>query len=190
MPYVRSPTGPRINPKGVGSRSNTSATDSRHSFAQACGRLRMSKTPDIDIASAAPPSLLRRLAAMFYDALLLIAILFIVAGLAVLLNRGEAIPSDNLAFPVSLLLVIGLFFLWFWTHGGQTLGMRAWRLCLVTDAGGTIGYRHALLRLLAALVSWLTLGVGHLWVLVDRDRLAWHDRLSRTRLIVLARPPS
>jgi len=148
----------------------------------------MSTPLEIDIWNAAPPGLLRRLASIFYDSLLLIAILFIMGGVGIAMNGGEAIPSDNLVFRTILLLTIALFFLWFWTHGGQTLGMRAWRLRLVTDTGAPPGYRAALLRLLSGFVSWLPLGLGHLWVLVDPEHLAWHDRLSGTRLVVLQKP--
>ncbi|MGB5613384.1 MAG: RDD family protein, partial [Sedimenticolaceae bacterium] len=79
------------------------------------------------------------------------------------------------------------FFSWFWTHGGQTLGMRAWRLKLLDSEGDPVTLKLSLIRLGAALLSALPLGLGYLWVLIDRDGLAWHDRLSRTRLVVLKR---
>ena len=93
--------------------------------------------------------------------------------------------------PLALLATWALFYLWFWTHGGQTLGMRAWRIRLLSAEGATVGLGRALLRLGAAAISTLPLGLGHLWLLLDRDRLAWHDRLSGTRLVLLAKvPPS
>jgi uncharacterized RDD family membrane protein YckC len=76
-----------------------------------------------------------------------------------------------------------LFFTGFWWRGGQTLGMRAWRLKVVRMDGSPLRWSDALKRHLAALLSCLTLGLGFLWVLVDSDGLAWHDRLSATRLI-------
>ncbi len=78
-----------------------------------------------------------------------------------------------------------LFFAGFWTHGGQTLGMRAWRIRLVGRGGGRVSWGQATLRFFAAIVSWLALGLGFLWALVDRERHAWHDRCSGTRLIRL-----
>ena len=80
-----------------------------------------------------------------------------------------------------------VFFGWFWTHGGQTLGMRAWRLRLLDAEGGPVTWRQSLLRVAGAYLSALALGVGYLWVLFDRAGLAWHDRLSGTRL-VMTRP--
>lgn len=65
--------------------------------------------------------------------------------------------------------------------------MRSWRLRVVRNDGAPLNGSDALKRLLCALLSWLPLGLGYLWILVDRDRLAWHDRLSGTRLVLLAK---
>jgi uncharacterized RDD family membrane protein YckC len=61
--------------------------------------------------------------------------------------------------------------------------MRAWKLRIVGADGRPPGWGRSLLRFAAGLVSWAALGLGFLWVLVDRERLAWHDRLSGTRLV-------
>jgi uncharacterized RDD family membrane protein YckC len=148
----------------------------------------MSGADPVDVRNAVPPGLLRRLAAMLYDGLLLLALFSVTAALGVAANRGEAIAPDNWLFPLVLGLVWAAFYLWFWTHGGQTLGMRAWRMRLVTRDGMPVGPGRGLIRLAAALLSTLPLGLGHLWALVDRDRLAWHDRLSGTRLVLLEKP--
>jgi uncharacterized RDD family membrane protein YckC len=50
--------------------------------------------------------------------------------------------------------------------------------------GARLRWRDAAARLLAAVLSWLPAGMGYLWLLVDRDRLTWHDRLSRTRVVM------
>ena len=134
---------------------------------------------------AKTPSLLRRLAAMVYDTLLLVAILFIATALVLPLTGGEAVESGNPFFSVYILCVCFFFFGWFWTHRGQTLGMRAWRIRVQQPEGEPITWRQALLRFLAALVSWLALGLGFLWMLFDRDGLTWHDRWSNTRLVML-----
>ncbi len=77
------------------------------------------------------------------------------------------------------------FHLWFWTHGGQTLGMRAWRLRLVSDDGDKVTLRQALVRYAVAILSWLVLGLGFLWILFDGKKRAWHDIASRTRLVLV-----
>ena len=75
------------------------------------------------------------------------------------------------------------FFGWFWTHGGQTLGMRAWKIRVVTYSGQPLDWQQAFFRYMAAIISWLFLGAGFFAALLDAERLTWHDRFSRTRLI-------
>jgi uncharacterized RDD family membrane protein YckC len=132
-----------------------------------------------------PPSvhLLRRLAAICYDSLLLLAVQF-VAGLPLPLIPDDvrATPWAQHATLAYMLLVSYLFFGWFWTHGGQTLGMRAWRFRLVTDDGSPPGWGTAWRRFAWAMVSWAPAGAGFLWSLFDPQRRTWHDRLSATHL--------
>jgi uncharacterized RDD family membrane protein YckC len=80
-----------------------------------------------------------------------------------------------------------LFYGWFWTHGGQTLGMRAWRIKALQVNGEPMTWRRSIVRVMAAHLSLLVLGLGYLWMLVDRERLTWHDRLSNSRLVLLTR---
>jgi uncharacterized RDD family membrane protein YckC len=84
-----------------------------------------------------------------------------------------------------LFLSPAVFFGWFWTHGGQTLGMRAWRLKLLDSSGNPVTWRQSLIRYGAAWLSLLALGLGYIWVWIDPQGLSWHDRLSGTRLVVL-----
>ena len=133
------------------------------------------------------PSLWRRFAAIAYDSLLLFALLLLVTAALLPLTGGEAIRPGQPAYRLLLCLVAVVFFAGFWVHGGQTLGMRAWRLRVVRADGGRLRWRDALARLAASLVSWTVCGLGFLWVLVDGEGLAWHDRLSRTRLVLARR---
>ncbi len=122
------------------------------------------------------------MAAVSYDCLLLFAILFVGTATVLPLNHGEAIAPNNAAYSAYLLGLSFLYFGWFWTHGGQTLGMRAWKVRVRLRDGGPVGWPDAALRFGAALFSWLTLGLGFAWAAIDRDHLAWHDRLSGTVL--------
>lgn len=140
--------------------------------------------------NAETPSLLRRLAAICYD-LLLLAASVIAAAALVVLPLGIGLGIDALAiaqhplFRLYLTLVIIGFFCGFWLRGGQTLGMRAWRVKLVRDDGSPLTLLVCLLRQAAAALSWAALGIGFLWSLLDRERLTWHDRLTGTRLVLL-----
>jgi uncharacterized RDD family membrane protein YckC len=132
------------------------------------------------------PGLLRRLGAMAYDALLLLALLMLLSYPYVWLTGGVR-PGllVKTLYQFYLLSIFFIFYAGFWTHGGQTLGMRAWRLKIVRDDGGPIGWALAMKRFGLAWISLHCLGLGFLWMLFDRDKLAWHDRWSRTRLILL-----
>ena len=132
---------------------------------------------------------LRRFGAMLYDLLLVIALLFIVTALFLSFTGGEAITPDRSVaveriYQSALLLVVVLFFCVFWTWRGQTVGMVAWRLRVERSDGTLLTWRDALLRLGGACVSLAALGLGYFWIWIDRDRLAWHDRWSDTRVIV------
>jgi uncharacterized RDD family membrane protein YckC len=139
-----------------------------------------------------PPGLLRRLAAVLYDSLLLLALLMIATALFLPFTGGEAIdPRRDPALEwiyraVLALLVVGFFGI-FWTRGGQTLGMATWRLRLEHEDGRTLTWADTVRRLAAAALSWLALGLGWLWILVDPQRRAWHDRLSGTRVVLVGK---
>lgn len=122
----------------------------------------------------------RRLAAAFYDALLLIALYFIVGWIAVMSNDGEAVESFWM-FWLLLLIAWGFFFK-FWRYPGQTLGMQVWKFRVVQESGAPITARQATARYVFALVSWACCGLGFLWALIDKNQQTWHDKMSQTRL--------
>lgn len=132
--------------------------------------------------------ILRRIAAAFYDLLLVLALLIIATALLLPLTHGQAINSaDPLAhtfYQLYLLTLVFVFNGWFWTHGGQTLGMRVWRLRLVDESGGTISWRQALIRFACAIPAWLLCMLGIFWIRFSTNRLAWQDRASGTRVIL------
>ena len=133
--------------------------------------------------------LLRRLAAVLYDTLLIAALLFLVTIPFIAARGGEPVEaSENTLYQAVLVLALYAFFVGFWTWRGRTLGMQSWGLQLETADGEKPGFAQATVRFFASLLSWLPLGLGFLWQLVDRDKLAWHDRLSGTRLVHYPRP--
>ncbi|WP_199611212.1 RDD family protein [Flocculibacter collagenilyticus] len=154
----------------------------------------------------------RRLAALVYDWLVCVA-LYMVAGLiysaiflalfqnGVIANQGYEHASDllNNSFVAKSLMNIwglswcGLFLVWFWTHGGQTIGMRAWRLHLVDNAvkssdasslhAAPVSIKQAIIRLFTALG-----GLGNLLMLIDfKNKKALQDRLSNTEIVTLTK---
>jgi len=137
-------------------------------------------------ARFATASMPRRLGAMGYDALVLLAIWFLATALALPLNGGKAIPPGNPWFSAYLAGWAVLYFCGSWLIGGQTIGMRAWRLRLMADRGGLPRIAQILVRFAVSLVSWLPLGLGYWWALGRGDRLCWHDLASGTRPVRLS----
>ena len=135
------------------------------------------------------PSFPRRLLAIVYDALLVIALVGVINGLALAVQVKLMDSSSHALYPpvaqgLIVLSVYG-FFILFWLAGGQTLGMQAWRIKLVSSNSDKLTFKQTLLRCLAASLSTACLGCGYLWCLIDPERKYWHDRLSNTELILL-----
>ena len=142
------------------------------------------KTPR-DIAEQPEPAKLpRRLAALCYDSLLLAALLFVFM-LVLFMARGALGqgPPGKLWLRIAAVVVAAVFYCGFWTHGGQTVGMRAWRIRLVSEDGGPVRWGAALVRFFAACLSALLFGLGYWWSLVDRRRRTWHDLLAGTSMV-------
>jgi len=127
-------------------------------------------------------SLGRRIGAMIYDGLLVFALMFLATLPFIAARRGEPVAAGDPAYQITMILVAYVFFAGFWSRAGHTLGMQSWGLQLETMNGDKPGFAKASLRFLTAVVSWLPAGLGYWWALWDRDSLAWHDRLSGTRL--------
>ncbi|HEF5786437.1 hypothetical protein WK80_29370 [Burkholderia multivorans] len=160
-------------------------------------------------AAPAVPSVRRRLAAMLYEAVLLFGVVFF-AGLAFGLatqQRNGLVHHNLLAAWIAL--VVGAYFVWFWTHGGQTLPMKTWRLRLEAANGRPLRAGHAIVRYalgwlwflpplalhpLLGLSVPVTLALTAAWIVVwagaarlHADRQFPHDRLARTRIVAMPR---
>ena len=143
-------------------------------------------------------SLGKRLLAIFYDILIMFFIVVITYILLqqliinlelitleqVQISKDETIniiPTDSITTLIlkNLWVLISFFYFGhYWTKRGQTLGMKVWKVKAVTPEGGLMSWGHALKRYVFAL-----LGLGIIWILIDKERLALQDKLSGTRLI-------
>jgi uncharacterized RDD family membrane protein YckC len=147
---------------------------------------------------ARPAGAWRRIAALVYDSFLLFGLLVVpLFVLNALIHAGSsAYGAEGVAHDLPPLapkwmiqlywvLVIAAFYSYFWRRHGQTLGMQAWRLQLTRIDGGRPSLQQCLLRLFIGLPALLLGGLGYWWIWIDRERLAWHDRASDTRVVVL-----
>lgn len=136
-----------------------------------------------EIPNTRPASLGKRLLAMTYDLMLVLAIWMGCGFVAVGLNNGEAVEGP--LFKTSLFCITFLFFGFFWTRSGQTLGMQAWRIRVQTLDGYRLSWSRSLARFMLSIVSWIPLGLGYIWILFSDERLAWHDKLTETCVVQL-----
>ena len=141
-----------------------------------------------------PAGLGRRLGAMLYDGLLVLAIWIVIAALHLAVVRLVlGVPPEQVGvgaaqvLSLRLLMALGAFafFAFFWTRGGMTLGMQSWRLRVQTLDGCSITAFQALQRFLVATISLAAFGLGYLWILFDDEKRSWPDIVSHTRVVVL-----
>lgn len=166
-----------------------------------------------------PAGLGRRFGAMLYDALLVVAVLIAITFCFVPFLDGRVLVPQEvgaLAYFYWLLelAAVVLFFGYFWTRRGQTVGMLAWRLRLEQSSGENVTWGIALKRmaiLVALLVPYflgywliwedwpkeqrrwpevltlLPLGIVYAWAWFDGERRTLHDRWTNTRVRLLPR---
>ncbi|UJP05412.1 MAG: RDD family protein [Nitrosomonas sp.] len=156
------------------------------------------------------PTLKRKAICLIYEAFLLLAVLFIASLIFHLIVRDTQAVYFKPLFQCYLFLVMGYYYTWFWTHGGQTLAMQTWKIRVVTTNGHLLTRTKAITRYLCSLIgiisfvlidhvvpfefankphlvltSAIFFGFGFLWAFFDRDHQFLHDRLAGTRIIKL-----
>ena len=142
-----------------------------------------------------PAPLSRRLLSIFYDAVVLtglllvaLALVIIPLGLALGKEEWEVVRETRWMRLLTQLIAVSVlisFHVGFWRFGGQTIGMRAWRLRVRRDDGATLTLGDALKRYAAAWLSAVALGIGFTASLWDKQHRTWHDKISGTKLVVI-----
>lgn len=103
---------------------------------------------------------------------------------------GAPVPPGSWWFELAIVGLAMAFFCTFWVNGGQTVGMKAWRIRVVRDDGSSLGWARAAARFGAGVIAALPAGLGLWWSVLDRNRRGWHDRWTRTRVVrAPPRPP-
>jgi uncharacterized RDD family membrane protein YckC len=134
----------------------------------------------------------RILGSAIYDWLVILGLLMIAGFLAVQLNLlftgAEAIAPHNRLFQIYLVAIIIGYYFYFWRRSGQTVGMKAWRIRLVTLNGDSLSIRHMSLRMLGAVPAFGLCLLGIVWHYWDKAGLNWHDHISQTKLVYRPKP--
>lgn len=157
------------------------------------------------------PTIIKRLLAAFYDSLLILASLFFATLLTLPFTKGEIAAENNIYMSFYLFAVIIIFYGWFWTHGGQTLGMRTWKQQLISINGKPVSWQQSSLRVLsgapawilflislllwmfpekthitkylANIPAWLMVVVSFIWILLDNRSGNWRDKITGTQIV-------
>ena len=140
---------------------------------------------------ARPASLAWRLFAAIYDLFPLLALWFFATLLALAVSGGTLDVhrlGQRLFVQALVLAVSAAYFIVSWRRGGQTVGMKPWRLRVIGADGMPPDIQRAALRFVVALISLAALGLGFLWCLIDRDKRAWHDIAAGTLLVRMDKP--
>jgi uncharacterized RDD family membrane protein YckC len=120
---------------------------------------------------------------MLYDTVILLGLLILAAAVALPFGNVNKVALHDFWFTLWLLAVCFAYLGGCWRYGGMTMGMRAWRLKLVSAEDQVISWPRCLLRFLVGLVSLGAFGLGILWALLDSRNRGWHDLAARTLLI-------
>ena len=136
-------------------------------------------------STSAPPTpgILRRVAGMAYELLLLLGVLFVSTYAFLIFGLALEHSWRRPLLQVWALTVCGIYFVWLWRHGGQTLPMKTWHMRLTSASGGPLSLRQAVARYLLACVLIPAAGIGIVWALLDPDRQFLYDRLAGTRIV-------
>jgi len=133
-----------------------------------------------------PAGFLKRILALVYDSLLIAAIVLVLSLLLVFINGGYPESGSFLSFIQFFILVVTgpIFYSYFWiVNKGQTTGMQAWKIKLVTIDETELNIKKTMLRCLISTISFAFIGLGYLWILYDKDDLSWSDILTKTKVI-------
>ena len=129
-------------------------------------------------------SLPRRLLCIFYDGVIILGLLMLASALALPFGDAHKVIFRDFWFTLWLFAVCFAYLGACWHYGGMTVGMRAWRVRLVSLDGGKVPWSKCLLRFLVGSISLALLGLGIGWALMDKKNRGWHDLAAGTLLII------
>ena len=128
---------------------------------------------------------LKHLAAFVYDLFPVIGILIVTSGITLIFRGGEGVKAYTVWFQALIICEIALYYIYFWKIGGQTIGMKAWKIKIQSNDSSLfqITWQQAFMRFLIGLVSTALLGLGLFWKLTSKNNSSWMDKVSSSHTI-------
>lgn len=148
---------------------------------------KLSQAAHLNKDKLAKPSLFKLAACFMYDFLVVTAIGLMAAALFIGLAGDATHGIKRYALQLFLWLIVGAYFVWCWHKTGQTLAMQTWRLKVVNQHNQLLCMPILFKRYILATISLMLLGLGFLWVILDRDKLYLHDRLLKSKIVYIPR---
>ncbi len=170
--------------------------------------VKVAPTNLVDAVVQTVPGIGRRIAALPYEGLLLLALMLVMSFPIAGLKGATLSGVSHVIFQIYLIAVVFAYFTWFWRHGGQTLPMKTWRFRVVTQNNGAITWQFALRRFVCALLfygpavagtmmiffpnrispvltmwTFLPMMATLFWARFDADKQFLHDRWAGTRIV-------
>tara|TARA_B100001146_G_C16193745_1_gene440457 strand:- start:1356 stop:1781 length:426 start_codon:yes stop_codon:yes gene_type:complete len=133
-----------------------------------------------------PAGFFRRIFSLIYDTLFVLAIVISLSLLLNIINNGAPKPGTFLSIIQLIIATVSgpLFYCYFWhKNEGQTLGMQAWKIKLVTCEGEALVFKTSLTRCFLSFISFLIIGLGYFWIIIDKKNRSWSDIFTNTRVI-------
>jgi uncharacterized RDD family membrane protein YckC len=129
-------------------------------------------------------SIWKHYAAFLYDLFPILGILLLTGFITLLFRNGEEVPPGTLWFNTLIAFEVLFYYIYSWKVGGQTLGMRAWKLKIVSDNSKPgMSWSHAIIRFIIGIVSTSTLGLGVLWKKFSTENKSWMDICSHSKTV-------
>ena len=130
-------------------------------------------------------SIWKHLAAFLYDLFPILGIFLITSLIVMLIKKGTIVDRHTLWFDTLILIEFVLYYTYSWKVGGQTLGMRAWKIKIVPKNVNqtNLSWSQSFARLIAGILSTILFGSGLFWKLVSKNKLSWMDVLSQSKTI-------
>ncbi len=122
----------------------------------------------------------KHIAAFVYDVFPVVGILIVTSGIILILRSGDAVQAHTWWFQGFIFGEIALYYIYFWKVGGQTIGMKAWKIHIHPNnqTQNHLSWKQAIMRFVVGILSTALLGLGLFWKFYSKEGKSWMDLVS------------